>query len=281
MTPVPTSAGAAAMKYAICNETFAGWEHVRVCATVAECGYSGLEIAPFTLAPLVTDVSNVRRSELRRAAERAGLAVVGLHWLLAKTEGFEVTSPDAAVRERTGRYLADLAHAAGELGGSVLVLGSPKQRNVPAGHTRLEADDFALDTLRHCLRALEQSGVTLCLEPLTSAETDFLNLAAEAVGVIRRLGHPSVKLILDVKAMTGEFAPAPDVIRANADHLAHFHANDPNLRGPGFGDTDFRPILAALRQAHYGGWVSVEVFDYAPDPVSVARGSIDYLRACE
>jgi len=131
------------------------------------------------------------------------------------------------------------------------------------------------------LPALEQSRVTLCLEPLTTAETDFLNLAAEAVGMIRRLAHPQVKLILDVKAMTGEFAPAPDVIRANADQLAHFHANDPNLRGPGFGDTDFRPIFEALRQAHYDKWVSVEVFDYTPDPVTIARKSIEYMRSCE
>ena len=135
------------MKYAICNETFAGWDHDRVCATVAECGYTGLEVAPFTLAPRITDVSTACRAELRRTAERAGLSIVGLHWLLAKTDGFEVTSPDPAVRERTGKYLADLAHAAGELGGTVLVLGSPKQRNVPAGYSRHDADEFALDSV--------------------------------------------------------------------------------------------------------------------------------------
>ena len=269
------------MKYAICNETFGGWDHDRVCAAAAGCGYAGLEVAPFTLAPLITDVSTVRRSELRWAAEREGVTIIGLHWLLAKTEGFHLTSPDPAVRERTGRYLGELAHAAGELGGNLLVLGSPNQRNVPAGFTRHAADEFALDTLRHCLRALEQSRVTLCLEPLTPAETDFLNLAAEAVGVIRRLGHPFVKLHLDVKAMSGEFAPAPDVIRANADQLFHFHANDPNLRGPGFGDTDFKPIFEALRQARYHGWVSVEVFDYTPDPMTIARQSIEYMRSCD
>ena len=91
------------MNYAICNETFGGWEHENICDVVAECGYTGLEIAPFTLAPRITDVSTVRRSELRRAAEHAGLSIVGLHWLLAKTDGFEVTSPDAAVRARTGK----------------------------------------------------------------------------------------------------------------------------------------------------------------------------------
>ena len=113
------------MKYAICNETFEGWDHARVCGRAAELGYTGLELAPFTLAPRITDVSATRRAALRRHAERAGVAILGLHWLLAKTEGFHVTTADAAVRRATGDYLADLARACADLGGTILVLGSP------------------------------------------------------------------------------------------------------------------------------------------------------------
>jgi sugar phosphate isomerase/epimerase len=268
------------MKYAICNETFEGWEHSRICARIAELGYTGLEVAPFTLAPRITDVTPDRRADLRRQAEAAGVQIVGLHWLLAKTEGLHLTSPDTAVRKRTGEYLAELARAAADLGGDILVLGSPVQRNVPFGRTRGQAEDFALDTLQHCIRALEQSRVYLCLEPLTPAETNFMNTAAEAVALIRRLGHPFVKLHLDVKAMSAEKAATPDVIRANREFLHHFHANDPNKRGPGFGDTDFKPIFRELRDLNYSGWVSVEVFDYSPDPDTIARESIRYMREC-
>jgi sugar phosphate isomerase/epimerase len=269
------------MRYAICNETFEGWDHARVCSRVAELGYTGLEVAPFTLVPLITDVSAARRAELRKQAEANGVQIIGLHWLLAKTTGFHLTSTDPAVRKRTGQYLADLATAAADLGGNILVLGSPVQRKIPDGHTRQQAEDFAVEVLTHCLPTLERTGVLLCLEPLTPAETDFMNTAAEAVGIIRRLGHPNVKLHLDVKAMSAESAPTPDVIRANVEHTAHFHANDPNRRGPGFGDTDFRPIFAALKETGYSGWVSVEVFDYSPDPDTIARESIRYMRECE
>lgn len=269
------------MRYAICNETFEGWEHARVCGRIAELGYTGLEVAPFTLAPRITDVSASRRSELRRQAEAAGVTILGLHWLLAKTEGFHLTSADTVVRERTGLYLAELARAAADLGGDVLVLGSPLQRNIPAGHSSSEAFPFATDTLRHCLPALEQTGVKLCLEPLTPVETNFLNTAADAVALIDVLKHPNVKLHLDVKAMSAEPLPTPDVIRANTAHTYHFHANDPNKRGPGFGDTDFRPIFRALKDTGYAGWVSVEVFDYTPDPETIARESIRYMRECE
>src|SRR5262249_47969853 len=141
----------AAMRYAICNETFEGWPHERVCARIAELGYTGLELAPFTLATRITDVSSAKRAELRRQAEAAGERNIGLHGRLGNAEGFHITSPGPAGRKRTGGYLAETARAAADMGGDILVLGSPLQRNIPAGVTRAQAEDFALDTLSHCL----------------------------------------------------------------------------------------------------------------------------------
>lgn len=269
------------MRYAICNETFEGWEHARICDFVAGLGYTGLEVAPFTLAPFITDVTPARRRELRATAEAAGLQIHGLHWLLAKTTGFQLTSPDESVRQRTSDYLGEMAIAAADLGGDILVLGSPAQRKIPDGYTYGQAEDFAVRCLAGVLPTLERTGVKLCLEPLTPKETDFMTTAADAVRIIGRLGHPNAKLLLDVKAMEAESEPRPAVIAANAAHTYHFHANDENLRGPGFGAVDFKPILQALRDSDYRGWVSVEVFDYSPDPETIARESIRYLKECE
>ncbi len=269
------------MKYAICNETFEGWEHSRICARIAELGYSGLEIAPFTLAERITELSADRRQELRRQAEAAGVQIIGLHWLLARTDGFHLTSTDRNTRKATGQYLSELAYAAADLGGNLLVLGSPLQRNLPAGSSQAQGNELACDTLSYCLAALEQSRVFLCLEPLGPMETNYLNTAAEAVDVIKQLGHPFVRLHLDVKAMSSEQHPIPQLIQSNADVLKHFHANDPNKRGPGFGSTDFHPIFDALHAIKYDGWVSVEVFDYSPDPDTIATESIRYLQECE
>ncbi len=99
--------------------------------------------------------------------------------------------------------------------------------------------------------------------------------------MIDRVGRPSFCLHLDVKAMSTDDAPAPDLIRRHAARTGHFHANDPNKRGPGFGATDFVPIFKALQDSGYNGWVSVEVFDYAPDPETIARESIRYMKECE
>jgi sugar phosphate isomerase/epimerase len=269
------------MRYAICNETFEGWDHGRVCHFVAQLGYEGLELAPFTLAPRVTDVTAEERRRLRSQAQECGLSIVGLHWLLARTEALHVTSPDAAVRRATAGYLVELARCCADLGGGVLVFGSPAQRRIPPGATRGQAAEWAVDTFRQAAGGVADHGVKLLLEPLSAPEADFLNTTAEAVELLERIGHPSFGLHLDVKAMSSEETPVPDLIRRHAARTGHFHANDPNRRGPGFGATDFVPIFRALRECGYRGWVSVEVFDYSPDPETVARESLRYMRECE
>jgi sugar phosphate isomerase/epimerase len=269
------------MRYAICNETFEGWPHERVCRYVAEQGYQGLELAPFTLAPRISDVSKEQRATLRRQAEEHGIKILGLHWLLAKTEGLHLTSPDPMIRSNTAAYLVDLAQCCRDLGGELMVFGSPLQRRIPSGTSPSQAHDYAADTLRRCLPEIADQGVKLCLEPLAPSETDFLNTCAEAVALMDHLGHSNLALHLDVKAMYSEMMPIPDLIWKFAPRTAHFHANDLNRKGPGFGSTDFKPIFAALRESNYQGWVSVEVFDYSPDPETIARESIRYMRQCE
>jgi sugar phosphate isomerase/epimerase len=80
--------------------------------------------------------------------------------------------------------------------------------------------------------------------------------------------------------MATEAVPAPSLILEHRRLLAHFHANDPNRQGPGFGQLDFRPIFRALGEIDYAGWVSVEVFDYAPGIENLARKSIEYMLDC-
>ncbi len=268
------------MRYAICNETFEGWDHARVCRTVAELGYQGLELAPFTLAPRITDVTTEQRSLLRRQAEDCGLKIIGLHWLLAKTEGLHLTSPDETVRRRTADYLVELARCCRDLGGDLMVFGSPAQRRIPAGATRAQAADFAVDTFKRAARGIADCGVRLCLEPLSPPEADFINTCGEALDILSRLDQPNFVLHLDVKAMHTDEAPVPELIRRHGATAGHFHANDANRRGPGFGETDFVPIFQALAESGYPGWVSVEVFDYTPDPVTIARGSIQHMKEC-
>lgn len=265
---------------AICNELFENWEFERVCGTVKALGYDGLEIAPFTLAPRGGAVTLAERDRLARVMSAHGLQCVGLHWLLAKTEGFSLTNPDSSIRRATADYLSELAEATADLGGKVMVLGSPKQRDLIPGVTYEQGVAFLIEAMEHVLPTLERRGVDLCLEPLAPAETNFLNTCAQTVAILERLGHPErVKLHLDVKAQSSETeADVPTLIGRYARFAGHFHANDVNLRGPGMGAVDFQPILAALVASGYDRFVSVEVFDFSPGPEETARISIQTLR---
>jgi sugar phosphate isomerase/epimerase len=200
---------------------------------------------------------------------------------LAKTEGLQLTAADETVRKRTADYLVELARCTRDLGGELMVFGSPAQRPVPAGATRAQAMGYAADTFRRAMPAIADCGIHVCMEPLTPAETDFINTCADAVQLMELVNHPLFVLHQDVKAMSSEGVPVTELIRQYAAQTRHFHANDPNRRGPGFGLTDFVPIFRALRETGYNGWVSVEVFDYSPDPETIARESLRYMKECE
>jgi sugar phosphate isomerase/epimerase len=267
------------IKLGICNELFEGWDIKSVCSLVKKLGYDGLELAPFTLAPLITDLFPARRRELRCVIEGSGLETIGLHWLLAKTEGFYLTSPNSSVRRATADYLVALAEATAELGGTLMVLGSPKQRNLLPEVAYDQAVGFSVDLFTRAMPAIGSFGVDLCLEPLAPNDTDFINTCAQAMDVIRRVNHPHFKLHLDVKAQSSERGwTVPDLIRQYASEAGHFHAQDVNLRGPGMGDVDFGPIVRALVEAQYDRWISVEVFDFSPGAEETAQRSIACLR---
>ncbi|MEM1063813.1 MAG: sugar phosphate isomerase/epimerase family protein, partial [Planctomycetota bacterium] len=247
-----------------------------------------IEIAPFTLGgpvdgPIahcadVTTIPAERRTAIAQAAAAAGLDVVGLHWLFAGTEGFHLTSPDSAVRERTAGYLEALAELCADLGGSVLVLGSPQQRRLLGGVDLATANDYAIEVLGRAMPRFEKLGLTLALEPLGPEEVDFMNTADDAARLIERLGSDACRLHLDMKAMSTEATPVDAIIGRHIGVAAHVHANDPNRLGPGMGDFDFAAALASLSSAGYDGWVSVEVFRYEPSPDEIATVSLRNLR---
>jgi sugar phosphate isomerase/epimerase len=266
-------------KIGICNELFEDMDFSRVCRLLKQIGYDGVEIAPFTLATVITELTRERRREIRAMVEDAGLETIGLHWLLAKTEGLYLTSPDESVRRATGDYLIALAEATRDLGGTLMVLGSPKQRSLLPGVTYDQAFGYAVEVFRRVMPAIGAAGVTLCFEPLAPNDTDFVNTCHQGANLVAHVNHPQFRLHMDVKAQSSEGgASVPDLISMYAWDAGHFHAQDVNLRGPGMGQVDFKPIMQALVGSGYAGWVSVEVFDFSPGAEETARQSIACLK---
>jgi sugar phosphate isomerase/epimerase len=266
------------MKFAICNEIYQGWKLEDTLVHAAKTGYDGVEIAPFTLANAVTDISSAERQRVRDLAAKNKIAIVGLHWLLVKPEGLFLNHTDASIRNRTAKYFVELVDCCADFGGDIMVVGSPKQRNILEGVSRQQAWDWTADTIRDAVKRAEDREVTICFEPLSPSETNFINTAAEAIEFVKPFNSSRFKIILDVKAMSSEPKPIPQIIRESWPNFAHFHANDKNLKGPGFGDVDFKPIFATLREVGYDGYASVEVFKFEEGADAIASKSLDYMK---
>lgn len=266
------------MKYSICNELFENWAIEDVFRIAAEIGYDGVEIAPFTLADSVLDITPQRRREIVRSADSFGVDIVGLHWLLVRPAGLYLNHPDPEVRRRTRDYLDALIHFCADIGGKVLIFGSPKQRSVCEGLTFQQAWDYALESFTHIAETARREGVYFCLEPLSPNETDFINTVTDALQMVRKVNSPYFQTMIDIKAISSDGRPLPEIIREAGEHAKHVHVNEPDGRGPGQGSTDFRQVFAALQEIGYNGYVSVEVFDYKPDPLTIAKDSLRHLK---
>ena len=268
------------MRISLCNEVLGPLPFAAQCALAAELGYDGLEIAPFTLGDDPLHLGAAERRVIRRAVEDAGLCVTGLHWLLVAPPGLSLTDPDPAVRRRTREAMQALCELCADLGGRYLVHGSPAQRRLPERDIHA-AKGWALEAFRAAARAAEKAGVLYCLEPLSRRETNFVNTVAEAIGIVEGIGSNSFRTMIDCSAAgltETESVPALIDRWLPSGLIAHVQVNDPNRKGPGQGEMDFAPILAALARHGYGGDLGVEPFIYEPDGPGAAASAIRYLR---
>ena len=269
------------MRIALCNEVLAGMPLERQCEYAARLGYDGLEIAPFTLSASPQKISAAEAAKIRATVEASGLVVTGLHWLLVKPEGLSLTDPDTAVRARTIEVMIRLTALCAELGGAVLVHGSPKQRQIAPGETHAVALARLQDGLAQVASAATKAGVIYCIEPLSRNETALVNTVAEAAELVRSIDQPGLRTMIDCSAAgLTETCPIPSLIDRwlPTGLIAHIQVNDPNRRGPGQGEMKFAPILAALKRHDYAGTIAVEPFDYLPDGPAVTAFSAGYMR---
>jgi sugar phosphate isomerase/epimerase len=263
-------------KYSICNEMFEEWPLAKVAETAAALGYQGVELAPFTLAPLITDLDAAQRRQIRRDVEGAGLEISAVHWLLAQTD-FRLNVPDIAERQAAADYLVALVDFAADVGGDNLIFGSPGQRDPQDGFSDADAWAWMVEAMRRVGDRAAERGVTFCIESLG---TKFITWVDDSARLVREVDSPGFKMMVDCKSMAQDDRwSVADQIKAVWPLFRHVHVNDPNALGPGMGDLAFAPIMGALRDLGYDNWVSLEVFKFDLGPERIARESMANVKA--
>ncbi len=238
-----------------------------------------MELAPFTLAGDPGSLTSAELANFRRIADQEGVEIAGLHWLLAVPQGLSITSPDRVTLRRTIEFGKQLTRICAELGGRYLVHGSPAQRIMSPGE-EAHGRESAMVYLDAVGKAAADNDMTYIIEPLSHADTSFINEPSEARAIIEQLGCSSLATMIDCYAAAGNGHDPASIIASEIPkgNIAHIHFNDDNKRGPGQGSTDFASVVETLRSLDYSHDAAIEPFDYHPDGPLCAARAIGYLR---
>ncbi|HPD47207.1 MAG TPA: sugar phosphate isomerase/epimerase family protein [Anaerohalosphaeraceae bacterium] len=281
----PTAAGRGVKwRYAMCNESMRELPWAEQCKIVGEAGYQGVEIAAFTLVKEgVGEITPAQRKEMVAAMDDAGIVCTGLHWLLTPPPaGLHFTTPDKTVRDTTVAYLRDLIDFCGDLGGTAMIFGSPKQRST-AGISVDEAKKYFAEGLAAVADQAQGRGVVIMIEPLDKSQTDVVNVTSEAVEMVKQINHPAIQTMFDFHNTVDETEPFDVVIRTYYPNIRHVHVQemDGKYLGTGDGRTAFVKAFQTLKELEYDKWVSLEVFDFSPGGRTIAVESMKVLREIE
>jgi sugar phosphate isomerase/epimerase len=265
-------------RHSICNEAFDKWPFADACQAIRQAGYTGIEIAPFTLAETPGEITAAQRAEYRDTIRSAGLSFAGLHWLMVSPKGLHVTGPDAALRRRSWEHIRALIDLCADLGpDGVMVFGSPNQRASTGGLTREQATGNFIDGLAGVAPHAESRGVKVLVEALPIAQSDVVQTLAEAVAIVEEIGSPAIGTMFDVHNAIDERESHAALVDRYFDFIRHVHVNELDGRHCGAGSYDFTPVLEVLKRRGYTGWISLEAFDFTPGAERLANESLRHL----
>jgi D-psicose/D-tagatose/L-ribulose 3-epimerase len=233
----------------------------RLLAPVKDAGFDGIEIAIF-------DPARFDARALRRGFEAHGLESTVVSILTQETN---IIADDPAVRERGRAYLAACARRVAEAGARILCGPLYAPLGHLPGRRRTEAEwERAVDAYRWLSPVLEETGVTVAVEPLNRFETYFLNTAADAARFCREVNHPNVGILLDTFHANIEEKNIGGAYRTAGPYLKHVHTCENDRGTPGSGHVDWNGVFAALSDVGYNGWLTIESFGSKIDAIAAA-----------
>jgi sugar phosphate isomerase/epimerase len=249
---------------------FVYWDDLAdACRRAAALGFDAVEVFP-------PGPGAVSATELRSVLDDNGLSLAavgtGAGWVKHK---LSLTAPDEATREKAVAFVRSIMDLAAQFEAPAIIgsmqgkWGDGVTKPVALrylGNALFKLDEHALDL-----------GTTLLYEPLNRYETNLVNALGDAVSMLSGIGAQKVKILADLYHMNIEEANLADAIRAAGRHVGHVHFADSNRRAAGLGHTDFAPIVAALVEVGYEGYLSAEVLPL-PDTDTAARQTIDTFR---
>ena len=274
-----------AFKYALCSEIVKEFSWQEQCSIIGNAGYEGVEIAPFTLVKEgVDEITAGDRQQMVQHMKDAGIVCAGLHWLFVPPpQGLHFTTPDSALREKSIGYLDKLIDFCGDMGGEVMVFGSPAQRGTSQGISIIDATSYFAEGLAKVADHAKDRNVTILVESLPKSQTDVVNTLEEAMQVVNRIGHPNISTMFDFHNAEDETESLTGLIQKHIKDIRHMHIQnmDGTLIIPDKIPQDIIDIFGTLKKLDYNKWISIEVFDFTPGGKFIAEEGMKTFLAIE
>jgi len=243
---------------------FVFWDDLAAgCARAKSLGFDAVEL-------FARSVDELNAKTFRRLLEvnQLKLAAMGTGggWIVHK---LRLTDPDATVRRRAQQFVGAIIDFAGSFGAPAII-GSMQGRWEGAV-TRADALGWLREALEQLGPRAHALGVPLLFEPLNRYETNLIRTVNEALELLRPLRTKNVKLLCDLFHMNLEESSIADALRRAGPLVGHVHFADSNRLAVGFGHTDVPPVLRALADIGYSGYLSAEILPLPDGDAAAAQ----------
>ena len=184
------------------------------------------------------------------------------------TADFVFNHPDGGVvaalidpgdRNKLLDSLEEMIGYAKKIGCSRFISGSGNR--IP-GQSREEAIESMIQSLSEIAKTCEEHGITLLVEPFNTRVDHpdyFLDDPQLCVDVLKKVGHPRVKMLFDIYHMQIMSGNVVSFIRENIDYIGHFHiAGVPGRHEPYACELNYKFILDEISKLGYSGFAGLE-----------------------
>jgi sugar phosphate isomerase/epimerase len=263
-------------KYSYDSLVYFGEDVAKSIERLAKFGYDAIE--------LVGEPDAYDTKRVRNLVSDYGISVSSICSIYNQER--DLAHPDANKRRQAIDYVKRVADMSAEVGAPVMIV-APTANGKTASLVNFDDEvKWAIEGIREGAEYAAKLNVNLCIEAWNRYETYMLNRLDQAVDMWKEVNLPNVGIMGDVFHMNIEEENIAEAIRQSGDALIHVHLADSNRKAPGLGHVDFAPVLQALKDINYQGYLSFEILPAAADPFGVMRKGggqeffDDYTKKC-
>tara|TARA_Y100001970_G_C14238887_1_gene863654 strand:+ start:1956 stop:2792 length:837 start_codon:yes stop_codon:yes gene_type:complete len=249
-------------KYSYNTIVYSGEEYLQQIKRLSKFGYEGIE--------LVGEPDWYNFNEVNKINNDYGIKVNSICSIF--TQERDLIHPDQSMRQKAIDYCKSISDMAAEINSDTMIVAPSPVGKVEALGSKEDEMNWAIDSVQKVGENAHSVNVNISIEPWNRYETYFINRLEQAEEILDNLSLSNAGIHGDTFHMSIEEVNIADAYRAMGSKLNHCHMADSNRAAPGTGHTDFKPILQALKDINFKGYITMELIPPVSDPFACVRG---------